>query len=171
MAGASERELRELRQQIASLQSELAAMRHPRAGHDRVLLAARELNAVVATTAEATDNILSTAEEIGSTIDALQRNSEDPAVEEAADKVGDLVTRLYTECAFQDLTGQRVQRVVNTLNFLDGRLAAMIDVFGDAFEQLPVPEVAVSSGESALLNGPQLDNPGVTQGEIDRMFR
>lgn len=164
-------ELKELRQQIVLLQAELASVRHPRLGSDRLLLATRELDAIVETTASATDNILTTAEEIGNTIDALQRQSEDPAVDEAADRVGDLVTRLYTECSFQDLTGQRIQRVVNTLSFLDSKLAAMIGVFGEAFDNVPVPETEVTSPEKALLNGPQqIDKPGVSQSDIDRMF-
>jgi chemotaxis protein CheZ len=166
-----EMELKELRQQIVLLQAELAAVRHPKADNDRLLLATRELGAIVETTATATDNILATAEEIGSTIDALQRQSEDPAVDAAADRVGDLVTRLYTECSFQDLTGQRIQKVVNTLNFLDSRLAAMIGVFGESFEQVPVPENTTQSADAALMNGPQLDKAGgVSQTDIDRLF-
>src|SRR4051812_44549983 len=112
MSEAVEMELKELRRQVALLQTELVSMRHPRAPDDRLLLAARELDAVVETTATATDNILAAAEEIGSTIDTLQRRSVDPAVEEAADRLGDLVGRLYSECSFQDLTGQRIRRVV-----------------------------------------------------------
>jgi chemotaxis protein CheZ len=170
MAEAVEDELSGLRRQIALLQAELVAVRHPRATTDRLQLASRELDAVVETTANATENILSTAEEIGSTIDLLQRKSEDPAVDEAADKLADLVTRLYTECSFQDLTGQRVRRVVNTLNFLDSKLEAMIAVMGgEQLAQLPLPEAA-NSGEAALLNGPQLDSSGVSQADIDRLF-
>src|SRR4051812_25372832 len=167
MADALETELKALRQQIALLQTELVAVRHPRADTDRLQLASRELDAIVETTANATDNILSTAEEIGVTIDGLQRKSEDPAVDEAADKLADLITRLYTECSFQDLTGQRIRRVVNTLNFLDSKLAAMIDVFGDQLADLPMPPASDASGEAALLNGPQLDSVGVSQNEID----
>ena len=163
-------ELKELRRQVALLQVELVAMRHPKAPDDRLMLATRELDAIVETTAAATDNILAAAEEIGTTIDTLQRKSEDPAVEEAADKLGDLVSRLYTECSFQDLTGQRIRRVVGTLDFIEQRLAKMVAVFGEDYEKLPLPESANATGDAALLNGPQLDSPGVSQADIDRLF-
>lgn len=171
MSGAGEMELKELRRQVGLLQAELVTMRHPRVRNDRLMLAARELDAVVETTASATDNILAAAEEIGSTIDALQRKSADPAVEAAADRLGDLVSRLYTECSFQDLTGQRIRRVVGTLDFIEQRLAKMVEVFGEDYEKLPPPEAADATGDAALLNGPQLDSPGVSQAEIDRIFR
>ena len=170
MAEAFEMEVKELRRQVALLQAELVSLRHPRARDDRLMVAARELDAVVETTATATDNILAAAEEIGSTIDALQRKSRDPAVEEAADRLGDLVGRLYTECSFQDLTGQRIRRVVSTLDFLEQRVAKMVAVFGEDYEKLPAPEATTATGEAALLNGPQLDSPGVSQADIDRLF-
>jgi chemotaxis protein CheZ len=170
MSGAGEMELKELRRQVCLLQAELVTMRHPRAPTDRLMLAARELDAIVETTASATDNILDTAEEIGITIDALQRKSVDPAIEEAADKLGDLISRLYSECSFQDLTGQRIRRVIGTIDFIEQRLAKMVAVFGAEYEKLPLPEVADASGDAALLNGPQLDSPGVSQAEIDRLF-
>ena len=171
MQEAGDTELSDLRRQVASLQAELVTMRHPRARSDRLMLAARELDAVVETTAYATDNILATAEEIGSTIDALQRHAADPAVDQAADKLGDLLGRLYAECSFQDLTGQRIRRVVGTLAFIESRLAKMVEVFGEAYEKLPVPDVDGTRGDAALLNGPQLDSAGVSQSEIDRLFR
>src|SRR5579863_5200842 len=146
MREAGEMELTELRRQIALLQAELVTMRHPRAPSDRLLLAARELDAIVETTANATDNILAAAEEIGSTIDALQRHSADPAVDEAADRLGDLLGRLYSECSFQDLTGQRIRRVVGMLGFIESRLARMVEVFGEAYEKLPVPDADGASG-------------------------
>ena len=166
----AEMELQELRRQVELLQAELASVRHPRARGDRLEAATRELGAIVETTANATDKILAAAEEIASTVDALQRGSHDPAVGAAADRLGDLIGRLYTECSFQDLTGQRVRRVVGMLDFINARLATMVALFGPAYAQLPVPETAGASGDAALLNGPQLDSPGVSQAEIDRLF-
>ena len=169
MTESGDMELKELRRQVALLQAELVTLRHPRAGTDRLMLAARELDAIVETTASATDNILSAAEEIGSTIDALQRQSVDPAVERAADRLGDLLGRLYSECSFQDLTGQRIRKVVGAINFIEGHLAKMVEVFGEDYENLPVPDGDVATGDAALLNGPQIDSP-VSQSEIDRLF-
>jgi chemotaxis regulatin CheY-phosphate phosphatase CheZ len=169
MSEAMEMELKELRRQVALLQAELVTMRHPKARDDRLMLATRELDAIVETTATATDNILAAAEEIGSTIDTLQRKSEDPAVEEAADRLGDLISRLYTECSFQDLTGQRITKVVNTLRYLEQRVNAMIEIWGIESGKA-VDEQADKRPDAHLLNGPARPGQEKSQTEIDAIL-
>ncbi len=162
------RELGELKLLIQSLQSEVAAVRHPNATEDRLSAATQELDAIVRATEGATNSILATAEEIGSVAEALH-GIDHPAVSEQAAKLDDLVADLFTQCSFQDITGQRVHKVVSTLSFVETRIEAMIEQIGEeSFNDVPIPLSA--DGEAALLNGPQLANKGVNQSDIDAMF-
>ena len=36
----------------------------------------------------------------------------------------------YTACSFQDITGQRTEKVVNVLRFIEQRINAMIEIWG-----------------------------------------
>src|SRR5712692_7868696 len=39
-------------------------------------------------------------------------------------------TQIYTACSFQDLTGQRTDKVIEALRFVEDRIATMIDIWG-----------------------------------------
>lgn len=163
-------ELTGLRSRLVQFQVEVAAVRHPRATEDRLSSAALELDAIVDATEGATNGILATAEEMGEAADALGKLSTDPAVAAGVDKIQDLVARLFTECAFQDITGQRVAKVVGTLRFVEQRIGAMIALFGEDFERLELPSDDVTDADADLLNGPATAKPGVSQSDIDNLF-
>ena len=94
------------------------------------------------------------------------------------DCVGAILDRtvaLYEACNFQDLTGQRITKIVGVLKFVEERLDRMIGVWGglDAFKELAGEQRHERlPGERALLNGPRLaDDVGhVTQDDIDALF-
>ena len=94
------------------------------------------------------------------------------------DCVGAILDRtvaLYEACNFQDLTGQRITKIVGVLKFVEERLDRMIGVWGglDAFKELAGEQRHERApGERALLNGPRLaDDVGhVTQDDIDALF-
>ena len=46
------------------------------------------------------------------------------------DEVENLTTNIYMACSFQDLTGQRTQKVVQVLRYLENRINAMIEIWG-----------------------------------------
>ncbi len=90
----------------------------------------------------------------------------------------DVVTRIYEACSFQDLTGQRITKVVTTLKTIEKKVAHIIDVFqpdpngerGEAVavarKEPPPPEDAAAS----LLNGPQLPANAMDQSDIDALL-
>jgi chemotaxis protein CheZ len=163
-------ELEALKSHIQTIMSEVAAVRHPKAAEDRLHTATQELDAIVAATEGATNDILETAEKIGDIAGELTGLSPDPAIAERADRLNDLVGALFTGCAFQDITGQRVNKVIGVLKFVEERITAMIDAFGPTFAEVPLPRDNRKDGDKALLNGPQDANKAVSQDDIDSMF-
>lgn len=152
--------LGEVKQQLEFIQGEIAAIRHPMATEDRLNAASLELDAIVQATEKATNGILALAEKIADEAGKLA----------GGETIAALAEDLFTECAFQDITGQRVAKVISTLTFVDERIGSIIDLFGEEFDTVPIPDHGPSDEESKLLNGPQLGQPGVSQSDIDALF-
>ena len=75
-------------------------------------------------------------------------------------------------CTFQDITGQRVTRVIKSMKFVEERVNAMIDLWGrDDIEGMgfDLPDTK-PTGDEALLNGPQIPGEEISQDEIDKLF-
>lgn len=161
-------ELVELVRSIGKAKSEIAAIKHPMAGNGRLEKASKQLSAIVEATESATNDILKSVEQI-ETI-ANDFTASHPADGEAmslADDIGAQLVNIMEACSFQDITGQRVTKVINIVEFIEERVQAMIKIWGDeAFDQLPVED----EPEDDLLQGPQLADEGISQGDIDALF-
>jgi chemotaxis protein CheZ len=157
-------ELEGLGREVARAKSEIAALRVDDINHSHIPTATDELDAVVEHTATATNEILDSCE----TLEALQGKLSG----EHAEVLGAAVTRIYEACSFQDITGQRIGKVVSALKAIEGRVAAVTAAFGPGADPSPLPEptpVARTEGQS-LANGPQLPAAAASQAEIDRLL-
>ncbi|HEX8165609.1 MAG TPA: chemotaxis protein [Beijerinckiaceae bacterium] len=167
-------ELDGMKRAIASTKREVATLsrsEHDGRGMRRV---AGELDAVVGATEAATTAILSAAEEIESQATMLRAAGVATGNNDCVGAILDRTVVLYEACNFQDLTGQRITKIVSVLKFVEERLDKVIGVWGglEAFRELIDQEGAEAPGERALLNGPKLDDdPGhVSQNDIDALF-
>ncbi len=168
-------EITRLVKEIGKTKSELASLRHPMADtdDDKINSATGELDAIVQATEKATETILHSSEEINDILAAFRGDSElDEEHKAAADLIEARTIAILEACNFQDITGQRITKVVNTMRFIEERIKAMIEIWGvDAFSHLPLPEEEEEvDTDEALLSGPQMDNQGLTQDDIDAMF-
>ena len=152
---------------------EIAAIKHPESeGDDRLDAASHELNAIVRATEVATSSILEAGEEINGHLESLRLLAgDDGDVGAVADRVSDKVLTIMESCNFQDLTGQRITKVVQTLEFIEERIRAIIEVWGvEEFKGIPLPEKTQLHSNDALVNGPQAEGGGISQEEIDALF-
>ena len=159
-------EVRELLDFIARAKNELVSMR-PRTLADRHIANARdELDAVIAHTEAAADRIMDVGERLG----AMAAGSEGPSGEELAA----LSTEIYEASTFQDITGQRVTKVMGVLGHLEERLTALAELIGDHEVEEEVATVFDESGEvvnpDALTHGPQLETEANSQDDIDAIL-
>ncbi|MEM7170902.1 MAG: protein phosphatase CheZ [Pseudomonadota bacterium] len=157
---------------IARAKSEIAAIKHPYAEDDRIDAASSELDAIVAATESATNQILEANENIEKEIHKIAASHhDDEEVTLMADRVAEHVISILEASNFQDITGQRVTKVVKTIRFIEDRILAMISIWGaEAFADLPVESEGGAADPESLMNGPQLENAGITQDEIDALF-
>jgi chemotaxis regulatin CheY-phosphate phosphatase CheZ len=157
----------EMAEAISQTRSEIAAMRSANQEDCQFTTATEELDAIVEATEKATSDILEAAEDVQELAWVLrEKGSED----EACDRLDARATDIYTACSFQDLTGQRTSKVVNTLRFLENRVLAMIDIWGLEDIDESNRKLQDQRDDANLLNGPARRGEGVDQAEVDRMI-
>ncbi len=74
---------------------------------------------------------------------------------------------------FQDVTGQRITKVVRALKHIEHKVDAVLAAFGEGTQKAPKPveeAPAAPDDESKLLNGPQLADAANNQDDIDALF-
>lgn len=166
-------QIEEMNEHIHKAKIQIASLRHPKVQDDRLVSAASELDAIVKDTEMATHTILESAEQIDDIAMTLKNSAPSEFVADHVEQIAFIVTKIFESCNFQDITGQRINKVVSTLEFVEERVHNMILIWGeDAFADLPVPEgeEKAEPDDSDLLNGPQLDGEGISQDDIDKLF-
>lgn len=129
-------------------------------GGDILSSTADELEEVVRETARAANEIMGAAE----AVEAVAMGT-DPKTREALQAAA---TRIYEASAFQDITGQRITKVVRAFQQIESRVEALAKACGEALSHSGAREAP--KGDAALLNGPQLSRGAATQSEIDSLF-
>ncbi|MBP2313599.1 protein phosphatase CheZ [Azospirillum soli] len=171
-----QQELTAITQVVRETRSDIAALKPADTGANRIEAATGELDEIVAATERATTDILNATEKIQEITQSIPRDNEDVA--EMADAIEAWCIEILTACSFQDITGQRTTKVVNTLRYIEQRVNTMIEIWGvDRAAAVPVPDDTTSHRklgdtrpDAHLLNGPQLGGPSVSQNDIDALF-
>ncbi|WP_365772392.1 protein phosphatase CheZ, partial [Roseibium sp.] len=135
---------------------------------NRFIDASHELDAIVTQTEGATQSILEAAEQIQEKAWVLRENGADDAT---CDDIDAKATEIFMACSFQDLTGQRTNKVVQVLRYLESRINLMINIWG--IEDMDADATAGPTDErpdAHLLNGPQIEGRGVCQNSVDELM-
>lgn len=165
-------ELRALANSIQETKREIARLRSDDSDNDRLIAVASELDAVVDAAEGATEGILESAEKIDTIAQTLRAAGTDTYTTHLAEEITESVMSIFEHCNFQDITGQRITKVVNTLKFVEERVDRMMEIWGrDAFMDLSDGDDGhMHDDDQRLLNGPQLAAKAISQDEIDRLF-
>jgi chemotaxis protein CheZ len=160
------REIEGLARYIRNAKMEIAAIRPKDITNEHIPIATDQLDAVVGATEEATNKIMDECDVISAIAGELSPTH--------AEKLTASVTRIFEACNFQDLTGQRISKVVGALKHIDDKVASLMLALGDEGDHHdqapPAPPKNDDDPEKALLNGPQMPGAGVSQDDIDRLF-
>ena len=163
MDSAVHRELREIADYIKAMKAEIAGLHFNELKHTRLPAAGQELDAVVKATETASNTIMECAEAV------LAGDASDPAFKAMVDEKMLIV---FEACSFQDITGQRVAKVIETLKHIEARVARFTDALRTRDTGGFVSEeerAGAERKERLMLHGPQLDGND-RQGEIDRLL-
>ena len=133
-----------------------------------------ELGAVVGGTEEATQQILEAAESIDNAATALSKVNTPDQQKLLSEEIQERVVSIFEACNFQDLTGQRINKVMTTMKFIENHTTVMMDIWGgvDAIKAHSPPIVDEREGDAKLLNGPKLEGDvgHASQNDIDALF-
>jgi chemotaxis protein CheZ len=166
MDSAVNRELREIAEYIKSMRREIGALQVNELKQSRIPAAGLELDAIVKATEKATNTIMTSAEAV------MAADTSD--AEAFKTLVDSKMLDIFEACSFQDITGQRVAKVVETLEHIEARVsrfAAAVhtrDLEGVLTERERVRE---ERKRRLLLNGPQFEGEGIAQKEVDQLFK
>ena len=133
-----------------------------------------ELGAVVGGTEEATQQILEAAEAIDNAATALSKVTSPDQQKLLSEEIQERVVSIFEACNFQDLTGQRIKKVMTTMKFIEHHITVMMDIWGgvDAIKA-HAPHIADNrEGDARLLNGPKTEGDvgHASQDDIDALF-
>lgn len=180
------REVSDLASYIHDARNEIAALNPTDIQREFLPTATDELDAIVQATEQATGAIMDATEVIEDVALKL-----DP---EANDALQQAVTSIYEACSFQDITGQRITKIVRMLKSIEARVDALVAAFdpqgrgqdqgGAAGEPMAeslqqagnhgrqrVEAKGDAEGDEALLNGPQGEENAMGQDDIDALLR
>ena len=149
-------EIQTLADTVSSARVEISSLKTDKAlGLNPIPGATDELDAIVEHTAVATGTILDACEQLDDLAAALST--------EVAASVQGQTMRIYEACSFQDLTGQRIGKVIAALKAIESRIESMNTRFGSTACEPPAQQ-------DPLLNGPQSAGVAISQAEIDRLL-
>ena len=157
---------------IQRTKQEIATLHYAGAQGREMARVTDELGAIVMGTETATNSILEAAEaidDIAATL-ASQLSGEKG---EMARQIGERIISIFEACNFQDITGQRIGKVVGAMRFVEDRVGQMIEIWGglESFKDVETADDPSREGDRALLNGPALENEASTsQDDIDAFF-
>lgn len=164
-------ELLGLFEHIQKIRREIAAIRRPGETNDRFNQMSDELDAIVEHTESATNAIMENVEAISDLVAQARTAGLPSEVEKTLAKVDAHAGEIFSACSFQDITGQRITKVVRSLKFIEERINVLIGMWGrNALAEI-APDAEEKEGDAALLNGPQLAGEGVSQDEVDRLLK
>lgn len=164
-------EIEALSSYIQTARSEIASLRPDEITDEHLPAAGEELEAIVGATEQATNSIMEAVEAIENEAAKL-----DP---EAAERITNAVTNVYEACSFQDITGQRITKVVTCLTHIEEKVNALLGAFGQEIGEKaaaptprPAPKAAKGSArpDEHLMNGPQLPDNAISQDDIDALL-
>lgn len=160
-----QQELQDLVAFIQNAHEEIAALRPAEIHDTHIPTAADELDAIVSSTEEAANKILEAAEKLEELAPTLD--------DAASTQLQDIVMAIYEASSFQDLTGQRITKVVGALHHIEQKVNELARAVGHDVpteSYLKVTDSVTALDEDDLLHGPAVLGATVSQDDIDALF-
>lgn len=156
-------DLMEMAATIAQTKLDIAAIA-PRSGENgHITTVASELDSIVTATETATYKILQGAEGVQEVAWTMRQSDIEPALSKELEA---RATEIFSACEFQDLTGQRIVKVVQVLNYIEARLNSMIGIWGD---ETLIAQAAMSPDLSIAHSALQPEN-AISQFDVDELM-
>lgn len=142
---------------------ELSSLNPKALAEDHLPMAWSELTAVVAATEEATGSILDVAEDLETLAHSIGSGYEEQILA--------IATRIYEASNFQDITGQRINKVMNSLKHIEQRLLAISSISEGEINPGDIDRPYIrTEDDDTPLNGPAMPDSANSQDDIDAIM-
>ena len=131
-------EIAKLYDYLQRIKHEIASIKHPRSEIDHFTKVADQLTAIVAATEEASNIIMESSKTIQETVSEMSEMVRYAEAQGHYDQITNAVNRIFEACAFQDITGQRISKIIKTMNLIEGTIASLIVIVG-VNDVIPLP--------------------------------
>lgn len=155
-------EIHRLAKYIIDAKSEIFAISTNDKQEQVIIDASQHLDEVIKATEHATTRIMDAA-------DKIQNLATGIGSDQGKEIVG-ITGEIYEACNFQDITGQRITRVIKLLTNIEERINKLNELFGVNVPDTGGSEAPRVMTEEDLLNGPQLPGEAASQEEVDALF-
>lgn len=162
-------EIAKLAQYIGDAKNEIFAIQTNAKAEDAIVDASMHLEEVVKATEQATNAIMDAADAVQAAASGVGGEKEQ--------KIIDATTVIYDACTFQDITGQRIRKVITLLENIEDRVSKLNNLFGTAPDIVTEnnatkdpAKIVLPEDDKDLLNGPQLASNASSQADIDALL-
>lgn len=159
------RELREIAGYIETMKQEIGDLQAHEIKENRIPAAGQELGAIVKATESATHTIMECAEAV------MAASIDDPAAYKAL--VDEEMVLVFEACSFQDITGQRIAKVIETLQHIEvrvSRFATVLSVQDNHSFATEEERARAERKRRLLLHGPSPEDQAINQSEVDALI-
>jgi len=162
---------------LDTIKQDVSALRAADPDDDKLVQARGELKTVTDITDKSANEIMNQSDEIHVVIDKIRQDlsaGNTDKVENHCATLEEIATNLLMACEFQDLTGQRLNKVSNALLGMEDQIGGLFDAL-DITEGTGVGGLSAVTNDDArpdtdLLHGPQDEGEGISQADIDSLF-
>jgi chemotaxis protein CheZ len=164
-------ELEGLFHYVQRVRQEIAAIGRPADVANGLDSMGDQLDAIIKATEDATNTIMAKMEDNEIAIQELRQSISDAAQLALLDRLSANGSDVSKACSFQDITGQRVAKLVKSVTYVESRIHSLIGLWGkEALESITVKADKDKTTDEKLLNGPQMTGEGMAQSEINALF-
>ena len=163
-------ELSGLLRYIQRVRTEIAAISRPADEDFKFESMGEQLDAIVKATETATNTIMAAMERNDDIIEKIRAKTKSKKLQELCDQLIENDNEVFEACSFQDITGQRVNKVVKSITYVEDRVTALVDVWGKEELDKIVIKAEEKTEDEKLLEGPQMEGKGLSQSEVDALF-
>ncbi len=156
---------------IQRVRQEIAAIHKPSDDEHTFDKMGDQLDAIIEATEEATNTIMESVEANDDVLRNLRDTMTHTDQVAMIDKILENSGKIFEACSFQDITGQRITKVVRSLSYVETRVNSIISIWGE--KDIDAVEIAVAqekTEDEKLLGGPQRKEHAISQDEIDKLF-
>jgi chemotaxis protein CheZ len=166
-----EQNLTALFRYVDRVRVEIASLNKSHDGDDKFETMGAQLDGVVEATREASDRIMDAIEKSNEACLKLRESTLQPDQTDLVDTIVANNNVVFEACAFQDITGQRVTKIVKSVSYVEERVSALRSIWGDdELDELVAGIEDTRTDDEKLLNGPQAASEAISQDEIDKLF-